>query len=250
MIETRALSVHLTGKPVLHDVSLSLPRGKLTALVGPNGAGKSTLLTALGRLIAPASGEILLDCVPLNTIPAPELALRLSILRQEGAVGPRLTVRDLVSFGRYPHSHGRLGVTDRAEVERAIDRLDLAAFSDRYLDTLSGGQKQRAQIAMVLAQQTDVILLDEPLNNLDLAHARRVMRIARQEAEAGRTVVVVLHDLTVAAAYADHLVALKAGRVAASGRPDQVVTEPVLSDLFDTEVTVAEVGGRRVVLTL
>lgn len=250
MIETRALCVHLAGKPVLHDVSLTLPAGRLTALVGPNGAGKSTLLTALGRLIPVESGEVLLNGTALDSIPSRRLALQLSILRQEGAVGPRLTVRDLVGFGRYPHCHGRLTQADRDEVTKAIARLDLDAFADRYLDTLSGGQKQRAQIAMVLAQKTDVILLDEPLNNLDLAHARRVMRLAREEADTGRTVVVVLHDLTVAAAYADHVVAMKAGRVAATGAPDQVITAPVLSQLFDTGVTVADVDGRRVVLTL
>ncbi|MDK3019812.1 iron ABC transporter ATP-binding protein [Pseudodonghicola flavimaris] len=250
MIETRALSVALSGKPVLADISVALPKGRLTALVGPNGAGKSTLLMTLGRLLEPASGDILIDGRDLRAVPPRELALQLSILRQEGAIGPRLTVRDLVSFGRYPHSHGRLTAADRLEVQRAIDRLDLAGFADRYLDTLSGGQKQRAQIAMVLAQQTDVILLDEPLNNLDLAHARRVMRIAREEADAGRTVIVVLHDLTVAAAYADHVVAMKAGRVAAEGPSEEVISEEVLSRLFETDVSVAEVGGRRVVLTL
>ncbi|MDF0597987.1 ABC transporter ATP-binding protein [Psychromarinibacter halotolerans] len=250
MIGIRDLDVSLTGSPVLHGITTTLPTARLTALVGPNGAGKSTLLSALGRLVAPTRGEVLLDGRPLADYPNRDLARRLSVLRQDALIGPRLTVEDLVSFGRYPHSHGRLTDLDHARVARAIDRLDLRDFAGRYLDSLSGGQRQRALIAMVLAQDTDVILLDEPLNNLDLAHARRVMQIAREEADAGRTVVVVLHDLTVAAAYADHVVALKDGRVYAQGASDEIMTPDVLSALYDTEVSVATVDNRRVVLTL
>ncbi|WP_425049733.1 ABC transporter ATP-binding protein [Psychromarinibacter sp. S121] len=250
MIGIRDLDVSLTGSPVLHDITTTLPAGRLTALVGPNGAGKSTLLATLGRLVAPTRGEVELDGRPLLDYPDRELAQRLSVLRQDAPIGPRLTVEDLVSFGRYPHSRGRLTDLDHARVRHAIDRLDLRAFAGRYLDSLSGGQRQRALIAMVLAQDTDVILLDEPLNNLDLAHARRVMQIAREEADAGRTVVVVLHDLTVAAAYADHVVALKEGRLYAEGPSDEIMTPAVLSTLYDTPVSVATVENRRVVLTV
>nr|WP_321508536.1 ATP-binding cassette domain-containing protein [uncultured Celeribacter sp.] len=248
MIETRNLCVHVANTPILKDVSLSIPKGKLTALVGPNGAGKSTLLSALGRMLEPASGSVLLDGRPLGSFAGPELARHLSILRQSTTITPRLTVADLVAFGRYPHSQGRLGEDDRAEVWRSIVRLDLASYADRFLDTLSGGQRQRSLIAMTLAQAADVVLLDEPLNNLDLAHARRVMRIAREEVEAGRTVVCVLHDLTVAAAHADHIIALKEGQLHAEGPPSEMITGPGLSDLYDAEVEVAEVRGRRVVL--
>ncbi|AJE45541.1 ABC transporter ATP-binding protein [Celeribacter indicus] len=248
MIDTRNLCVSLGGTPVLHDISVTVPAGRLTALVGPNGAGKSTLLAALGRLVEPRRGEVRLEGRPLEDWPKAQVALKLAILRQHTAIAPRLTVEDLVAFGRYPHSHGRMTDADRAEVRRAILRLDLEDFAGRYLDTLSGGQRQRALIAMTLAQQTGAILLDEPLNNLDLAHARRVMRIAREEAEAGRTVVVVLHDLTVAAAYADHVVAMKAGRVQAVGPVGEVLASGPLSELYDTEVEVIETGGRRIVL--
>ncbi|TNE64046.1 MAG: ATP-binding cassette domain-containing protein [Rhodobacteraceae bacterium] len=250
MIETRSLSVHLTETPILHDVTVKMPLGKMTALVGPNGAGKSTLLSAMGRLITPEHGEVLLDGKPLAAYCPKVLAKHLAILRQDSQITPRLTVRDLVGFGRYPHSHGRPGPKDSEAIDAAIARLDLKDFADRFLDTLSGGQRQRALIAMVLAQDTDVILLDEPLNNLDIVHARTVMRVAREEADKGKTVVVVLHDLSVAAAHAEHVVALKAGRLHSEGVPEVVLTRDNLSDLYDTEVQVIEAEGRRIVLTV
>lgn len=250
MIETRNLTVELGGTDILHDITVAMPGGRFTALVGPNGAGKSTLLAAMGRLTAPKSGAVLLNGTPLPEIAPGERAKRLSVLRQDTQIAPRLSVRDLVGFGRYPHSRGRMTPADRAAVDRALLRLDLAPLADRFLDTLSGGQRQRALVAMVLAQETEVILLDEPLNNLDLVHARVVMRIAAEEAAAGKTVIMVLHDLSVAAAYADHVVAMKNGRVEAAGTPDEVLTEPVLTDLYDAPVTVIKAAGHRIVLTV
>jgi ABC-type enterochelin transport system, ATPase component len=250
MIETHTLSVYLTETPILHDVTVRMPPGKMTALVGPNGAGKSTLLSAMGRLIRPETGEVRLNGKPLSGYPPKALATHLAILRQDSQITPRLTVRDLVGFGRYPHSHGRPGPKDHAAIDTAIARLHLHDFADRFLDTLSGGQRQRALIAMVLAQDTDVLLLDEPLNNLDIVHARTVMRVAREEADKGKTVVVVLHDLSVATAHAEHVVALKSGRLHSEGAPETVLTCENLSKLYDTEVQVIEAEGRRIVLTV
>lgn len=249
MIETSSLTMAMGTRPVLHNLTVSFPAGRFSALVGPNGAGKSTLLAGLGRLVAPQAGAVRLEGRLLGDFAPSELARRIAIMRQNWHVAPRLTVRDLIGFGRYPHSHGGLGARDHDKIEEAIERLDLGHIASDYLDTLSGGQKQRAQIAMVLAQDTDVILLDEPLNNLDILHARAVMRIAREEAAAGKTVIVVLHDLSVAAAHADHVVALREGRLHAQGPARDVLTSEGLSALYQTEVSVVEHGGRRIVLT-
>ena len=250
MIEISGLGYSVAGKPLLEEVSAEVPKGKLTVIVGPNGAGKSTLLALLGRHLAPAAGRITLEDDALATIPRAELARRLTILRQNTRITPRLTVADLVSFGRYPHSQGRLGAEDRRVVDDCIARLALAPLRDRQFDTLSGGQQQRALIAMVLAQETPAILLDEPLSALDLPHARRVMRLLREKAEAGHTVAVVLHDLTVAARFADHVIALKDGRLMTEGAPEEVFTAERLAALYDAEVEVHQIDGKPVILTI
>jgi iron complex transport system ATP-binding protein len=249
MIEIRSLSAKLGGAPVLHDIDATIAPGRVTALVGPNGAGKSTLLAVIGQLLKASAGSVTLDGADLSDMPPPERARRLAILRQNTTITPRLTVADLVGFGRYPHSGGRLDDADLRIVDACLAELDLSALAGRHLDTISGGQRQRALIAMTLAQTPRALLLDEPLNNLDLGHVRRVMEVARTRARAGVAVVVVLHDLSVAARFADALIALKAGRVFAAGRPDEVVTGPTLSALYDTPIDVHEVAGSRVVLT-
>ena len=250
MIDVRNLDLSIGDTQILRDVSATIPRGEMTALVGPNGAGKSTLLAAIGRLTMPQSGRIELMGEPITNFHGRDLALKLSVMRQDTQIAPRLTVRDLIGFGRYPHSHGRMKQRDHDIVDRAIERLDLGPFADRFLDTLSGGQRQRALIGMTLAQETDVILLDEPLNNLDLVHARRVMQIAAEEVSAGKTVVVVLHDLTVAGTYAHNVIAMKNGCVVNQGPADQIINNAVLSDLYDTPVQVIEAQGHRIVVTV
>lgn len=250
MIETRNLTVAIDGTDILHNISVTLPKGKLIAIVGPNGAGKSTLLTAMGRLIPARRGEVIFDGFPIDDIATASLAKRLSIFSQSTPITPRLSVRDLISFGRYPHAQGKLSGADKLIVEQAIARLDLSEFADRYLVALSGGQRQRALLGMTLAQTGDMMLLDEPLNNLDIIHARSVMRVAREEVTMGRTVAVVLHDLTVAGAHCDHVIALKKGHIHSTGSPEEVLSQEVLSDLYDTHVDVVEMNGRRVVMTV
>lgn len=228
---------------VLGPVTLDIPSGGVTALVGPNGAGKSTLLTIIGRLATATAGRVTVGGHDVTTTPGRTLARIVSILRQENHFVTRLTVRELVGFGRFPHSQGRLTADDHAKIDEAIAFLDLTELSGRYLDQLSGGQRQRAYVAMVLAQDTDYILLDEPLNNLDMKHAVAMMGQLRRAAdELGKTIVIVVHDINFAAAYADRIVALSEGRVVHVGTPGDLMTSTTLEEVFGTPVEVRRDG--------
>lgn len=232
---------------VLDDVSLQIPKGGVTTLVGANGAGKSTLLSLISRLNPMDAGRITVDGLDVSTTRSAELATKLAILHQDNHIELRLTVADLVGFGRYPHSKGRPTAADRVHIERAIDYLDLAPLAHRYLDELSGGQRQRAFIAMVLAQDTDYVLLDEPLNNLDMKHSVEMMRLLRRTAdELDRTIVVVLHDINFASCHSDRIIAMRDGRVSHQGPPDQVLAPSVLKDVFDLDIAVHELDGNRI----
>ena len=246
MIETTNLRKTHGSTTVLHDVNLQIPQGQLTAIIGPNGAGKSTALTLISRLVPITSGTVRIEGQDITTTASDALARMMAILRQDNQSTLRLTVRDLVAFGRFPHSKGRLTAEDKVHVDKAIAYLKLEALAGRFLDELSGGQRQRAYIAMVLCQDTRYILLDEPLNNLDMAHAVGMMKLLRQAVQdTGKTVVVVLHDINFAASYADHIIAMKAGRLYCEGTPAQVVQDAVLSDLYEIPVRVHMVDGRR-----
>ncbi len=247
MVKVRGVSKSFGPKRVLHDVSLDIEKGKVTTLIGPNGAGKSTLLSLMSRLLPKDSGQILIDGREIGQYKSEELARRLAILKQTHHLNIRLTVRELVEFGRFPYSHGRLTREDREMVDEALRYLDLHEIEGKYLDQLSGGQRQRAFIAMVLAQDTEYVLLDEPLNNLDMKHAVQIMRITRSLADdLGKTVVLVLHDVNFASAYSDHIVALKDGRVAAAGTPDELIRSDVLGDIYEMQIPIETVGGCRV----
>lgn len=222
-------------------LDLEIPAGGVTALVGPNGAGKSTLLTMVGRLNGIDEGAIEVAGYDVSSTASKDLAKILSVLRQENHFITRLTVRQLVGFGRFPYSKGRLTALDEQKISEAIDFLDLEHLEDRYLDQLSGGQRQRAYVAMVLAQDTEYMLLDEPLNNLDMRYSVQMMGRLRDAArELGRTIVVVLHDINFAAHYADHIVAMKEGGVVESGPVAQIMDGEVLTRVFDTPVQVIE----------
>ncbi len=249
MIATRSLGKAYGGQVVVDGVSLQIPAGGVTSIIGPNGAGKSTLLSMISRLLPMDAGSVEVDGLDVATAPSEELARRLAVLRQDNHVTMRLTVQDLVAFGRYPHNRGRPSAGDREHVDRAIDYLGLDCLRGRYLDELSGGQRQRAFVAMALAQDTDCLLLDEPLNNLDIKHSSRMMALLRRAAdELGRTVVVVLHDLNFASWYSDTIVAMKQGRIHSEGPPSTIIDADLLSDLYDTPIQVAEVDGRRICL--
>jgi len=228
---------------VLGPIDLEIPAGGVTALVGPNGAGKSTLLTIIGRLTAPTTGTVTVGGHDVAQTPGRELAKVVSILRQENHFVTRLTVRDLVGFGRFPHSAGRLTADDQRRIDEAIAFLGLEDLAHRYLDQLSGGQRQRAYVAMVLAQDTGYVLLDEPLNNLDMRHAVAMMaRLRRAADELGKTIVIVIHDINFAAAYADRIIALSAGAVVHAGTPDEIMRDDILETVFGTPVRVRRDG--------
>lgn len=222
-------------------VSLDIPTGGITALVGPNGAGKSTLLTMIGRLLGMDEGMITVGNLDVSTAKSADLARVFSVLRQENHFITRLTVRQLVGFGRFPYNKGRLTKKDDEIISNYISFFELEDLQNRYLDELSGGQRQRAYVAMVLAQETDHVLLDEPLNNLDIAHSVQMMSLLRRAAdEFGRTIVVVLHDLNFAAQYADAICAVKDGRVFAHGEVEDVMRNDILTELFNTPITVID----------
>ena len=247
MIDIQNVSKRYGDSVVVDGVTLALPAGGVTAIIGPNGAGKSTLLSMISRLLPLSEGRVLVECLDVARADSRELARRLAILRQDNHLPLRLTVRDLVAFGRYPHSGGRLTLQDKEHVDRAIDYLELEPLADRYLDEMSGGQRQRAFVAMVLCQDTRYVLLDEPLNSLDMKHAVAMMGTLRRAAdELGKTVVLVLHDINFASCYADRIVALKQGRVACQGAPAELVRAEVLSALYALPIAVHEIDGRRI----
>jgi iron complex transport system ATP-binding protein len=247
VIEIEHVSKSYGGTRVLDDVSLRIPAGGITSVIGANGAGKSTLLSVVARLLTPDTGRVTVDGLDVATTKGPVLARRLSVLRQENAMSVRLTVRELVAFGRFPHSGGRLTAEDRRRVDEAISWFELEGFADRHLDQLSGGQRQRAYVAMVLCQGTDYVLLDEPLNNLDMRHAVGMMRMLRRmAAELGKTVVLVVHDINFASCYSDRIVAMRDGRVVADGPTAEMMQPPVLRKVFDLDVAVHELAGQQI----
>lgn len=241
MITLSAVRKSYSTEVAIGPVDLEIPAGGVTALVGPNGAGKSTLLTMIGRLMGMDEGAIEIAGYDVATTKSKDLAKIVSILRQENHFVTRLTVRQLVGFGRFPYSHGRLTAADDEIITRSIDFLGLGPLEGRYLDELSGGQRQRAYVAMVLAQDTDYVLLDEPLNNLDMRHSVQMMQhLERAAEELGRTVVIVLHDINFAAHYAKRICAVKDGQISAFGTPAEIMRSEVLSEVFDTPVDVID----------
>lgn len=241
MISLDGVTKQYASDVTIGPVTAQIPPGGITALVGPNGAGKSTMLTMIGRLLGVDEGAIEVAGYDVTRTKSKDLARILSILRQENHFVTRLTVRQLVGFGRFPYSQGRLTEEDEHKISEAIDFLDLGELESRYLDQLSGGQRQRAYVAMVLAQDTEYLLLDEPLNNLDMKHSVQMMR--RLEAAArtlGRTIVVVLHDINFAARYADRIIAMKDGRIAEFGPVQEIMRSDVLTSVFDTPVQVID----------
>lgn len=245
-MDIKQVSKKYGAKVVVEEVDITLPQNELMAFIGPNGAGKSTLLSMMSRLIDKDTGGIYLDGQEVKAWNQHELAKRLSILKQTNSVQLKLTVRELVAFGRFPYSQGRLTKADQDKIDESLDYLGLNDLAEERIDTLSGGQLQRAYIAMVLAQDTDYIFLDEPLNNLDMNHAVQLMQTMRRLVdEAGKTIVIVLHDINFASSYADKIVAMKNGRVFKYGPTDEVITKEVLDDLYDMSIRVCELEGKR-----
>ncbi|PRY66978.1 iron complex transport system ATP-binding protein [Glaciihabitans tibetensis] len=234
----QALTLGYGDSTVINGLDLIVPGGQITAIVGPNACGKSTLLRSMSRLLAPRDGRVLLDGKSVHKIPARELARTLGLLPQSPIAPDGITVTDLVGRGRQPHQglFSRWTREDEQAVADALDATDTASLADRSVDELSGGQRQRVWIAMALAQHTDLLLLDEPTTFLDVSHQIEVLDLLTDlNRSRGTTIVMVLHDLNLAARYADHLIALADGRVHAAGAPADVLTEECVRHVFGIE---------------
>ncbi|WP_454812150.1 iron ABC transporter ATP-binding protein [Paenarthrobacter nitroguajacolicus] len=247
MITVRNVTKRYGSTTVLDDVSCDIPRGGITSIIGPNGAGKSTLLSLISRLQPMDTGGVSVAGLDVTATPSKELAKTMAILRQENHLTMRLTVRDLVAFGRFPHSGGRPTVEDLEHVDEAIRQLDLTSMADKFVDELSGGQRQRAYIAMVMAQDTEYLLLDEPLNNLDMKHSVEMMRLLRRLSdELGKTIVLVVHDINFASCYSDTILAMKNGRLIHQGTPADIMRAGMLHDVYDIDIRIEEIDGNRI----
>lgn len=241
MISLKNVTKSYSSSPTIGPLDLEIPSGGITALVGPNGAGKSTMLTMIGRLLDMDAGSISVGGHDVTSTKSKELAKVLSILRQENHFVTKLTVRQLVGFGRFPYTQGRITAGDEEIISKYIRFLHLEELQDRYLDQLSGGQRQRAYVAMVLCQETDYVLLDEPLNNLDIAHSVEMMKHLQVAArDLGRTIIVVLHDINFAARYADYVCACKDGQIVEFGPTESIMKDDILTDIFETPIQVIE----------
>jgi len=247
MIEVRGLTKKYGSKSVVDNVSVKIEKGKITSFIGPNGAGKSTLLSIVSRLIEKNEGTVVIDGKEVQEWDSKELAKKISILKQSNHINIRLNIRELVSFGRFPYCEGKLGKEDWDYVDQAISYMKLDDIQDKYLDQLSGGQRQRAYIAMVIAQNTEYILLDEPLNNLDMKHSVEIMKILRQLVDdLGKTVVIVIHDINFASCYSDHIVALSDGRIVKEGNTYEIINKDVLEEIYEMEFNVQDIENSRI----
>ena len=234
-------------KKVVEDVSITIQKGKITSLIGPNGAGKSTLLSMVSRLLTSDGGKITIDELDVAKCRGNELAKKVSILKQANHVTLKLTVKELVSFGRFPYSQGKLTKEDDKHVEEAIRYMELIDLQDTYLNELSGGQKQRAYLAMVIAQDTDYILLDEPLNNFDMKQEDQMMKILRKVVdERGKTVAIVIHDINFASCYSDQIVAMKDGKVVREGTVQEIIRPNVLKEIYDLDIEIEDVNNNKI----
>ena len=246
MIELRGVTVELGGKPVVDGVTAAVADGEWLGLIGPNGAGKTTLLRAIARLV-PFTGEIALGGRSVEELPRAELARLVAVVPQEPTTPPWMTVAEYVLLGRTPHLGplAREGTRDREAAARSLARLDLLPFADRRLGTLSGGEKQRVVVARALAQEAQIVLLDEPTAALDIGHQQQALDLLDGlREESGLTLVAAMHDLTLAAQYADRMLLLDAGRVVADGSPADVLTEAAIAQHYGAAIDVVPVGDR------
>ncbi|BAE75742.1 putative siderophore transport system ATP-binding protein YusV (plasmid) [Sodalis glossinidius str. 'morsitans'] len=240
---TRALTLCYQRQTIIEDLDIVLPRGKVSVLIGSNGCGKSTLLKSFARLLKPQQGAVILNGTDIWHKPTATVARELAILPQMPSAPEGITVRQLVSLGRYPYQNWlqQWSSEDEAMVNRALRQTGVEALADRPVDTLSGGQRQRAWIAMTLAQDTEIVLLDEPTTFLDLAHQVEVLELLRElNQRENKTIIMVLHDLNLACRYADHLVAVHNRTVVAQGEPQAILTEELVKCVFDLNCRIIE----------
>ena len=247
MLEIKNISKLYGNKKVVDNVTLSIEKGKITSFVGPNGAGKSTLLSMITRLIDRQEGEVYLDNKVIESYGRNELSKKISILKQSNNINMKLTINKLVSFGRFPYSKGRIKKEDQIAIDKAIEYMRLEDIKDKYLDELSGGQRQRAFIAMVIAQETEYIFLDEPLNNLDMSNSVQMMKVLRRLCDdLGKTIVIVMHDINFASCYSDYVVAFKDGSLVKKGTIDEIINQKTLKEIYQMDFDVQNINGKKI----
>ncbi|MGN0466187.1 MAG: ABC transporter ATP-binding protein [Lachnospiraceae bacterium] len=244
-MKIKGLTKSYDRKMIIDHIDFEITKGKVISFIGPNGAGKSTVMGMISRLISSDFGTVNLEGKLLEKWKSKELSKRLAILTQTNNIQMKLTVRELINFGRFPYSGGRLTDIDKEMVDRAISYMELTDIQNKYIDELSGGQRQRAYIAMVIAQDTEYVLLDEPTNNLDIYHATNLMKIVRRLCdELGKTVVLVLHDINYAAFYSDYICAFADGKIAKYGPVEEVMTKENLSKIYKVDFEIMEIEGK------
>lgn len=247
MIEVKNISKEYLGKKVVDNISLNIEKGKITSFIGPNGAGKSTVLGMMSRILKKDSGEVLIEGKEISTWDKNELAKKIAILKQSNNINIRLTIEELVSFGRFPYSQGKLTDEDKKYINEALEYMMLTDIKDKYLDEISGGQRQRAYIAMVIAQSTEYIFLDEPLNNLDMNNSVKMMKMLRKLCdELNKTIILVMHDINFTSCYSDYIIAIKNGQIAKEGSVEEIINEITLQEIYDMEFNVVEMKNKRI----
>ncbi|MGL4849122.1 MAG: ABC transporter ATP-binding protein [Clostridium sp.] len=247
MIKIKDIVKKYGKKKVVDNVSINIEKGKITSFIGPNGAGKSTVLSMVTRLMKKDYGEVLIEGKALEKWSNKELSKKIAILKQSNNISLKLTIRELVSFGRFPHSEGKLTKEDNKYIDEAISYMKLKDIEDKYLDELSGGQRQRAYIAMVIAQNTEYVFLDEPLNNLDMKHSVEMMKVLRNLCdELKKTVVLVMHDINYTSCYSDYIVALKNGKIAKSGKTKEIIKKDVLEEIYEMDFNIQNIDGQEI----
>ena len=247
MIKLTGLSKKYGKTFVVRDASALFPKGQVTSVIGPNGAGKSTLLSMASRLTGSDAGEVLIGDKLLAQWDTRELARHLAVLRQSNSINMRFAIRELVSFGRFPHTQGRLNDNDNKIIDNALEHRGITDFQHRYIDELSGGQRHMAFIAMMVAQDTDYVFLDEPLNNLDIKHSVEIMHTLRDLAhKLNKAVVIVIHDINFASCYSDRIVAMKQGEVIKEGTVAEVVCKEVMESIYEIPFDIQEIGNQRI----
>ena len=249
MIKLKNIIKKYGDKSIKDDVSVDIPTGEVIAFIGANGAGKSTLLSIISRTLSKNNGEVYIDEKELSKWDNNELSKKISILKQSNNLNIRLTVKELVSFGRFPYSKGKLNKEDKKIIDDAIKYMGIEHLQDRYLDELSGGQKQMAFIAMIIAQDTEYIFLDEPLNNLDMHHCVKIMKNVKKLArEKNKTIIVVIHDINFVSLYADHIIAMKDGKIVENNKKEEVIKEPILKEIYGMDIQVKNIDGQNICL--
>ena len=245
MMKITRLSKSYGGKNVVNNVNFEIPKGKVLSLIGPNGAGKSTVLGMISRLVERDSGSVEFEGLDILRWKSRDLSKKLAILTQSNNINAKLTVRELVTFGRFPYSGNHLTAEDSRIIDEALAYMELTDMQDKFVDELSGGQRQRAYIAMVIAQDTEYVFLDEPTNNLDIYHATNMMKIIRKLCdELGKTIILVLHDINYAAFYSDYICAFKNGKIEKFGTVEEVMQKDILSEIYNVDFEIREIDGK------